>query len=186
MRQLTANDFQNEIWKDIEGFEGQYQISNLGRVKSLGRYVDNVFCGTVWVPERIRKLSSGKTSVYLMIQLKKGEKTYHCLVHRLVAQHFFNDWDKTLEVNHIDGDKLNNCVWNLEMCTRQKNIDHSIAHGLKRDYGEQSSNSKLTNKQVKSVRDMYSRGVKQVDMAKMYNVCKQTINNIVHDKTYFK
>ena len=59
-------------------------------------------------------------------------------VHRIVAAHFLDDWDPELEVNHIDGNRYNNAVENLEMCTHQRNMEHAIANDLKNDYGEKS------------------------------------------------
>ena len=119
-----------EIWVDIKNYEGKYKISNLGRVKSLERQVSHD--GITWTqPERI--------------MCHKGGVGKKFSVHRLVAQHFLPDWNPGLEVNHIDGNRDNNRADNLEMCTHQRNMEHAIAGGLKRDYGEKSVNAKLTN-----------------------------------------
>lgn len=117
-----------EIWKDIPGYEGLYQVSNLGRVKSIKREVGiklfNIGWSTRTVPESIRKqilYSNG----YLGVVLHKKREKKLGLVHRLVAQAFIPNPENKSEVNHIDGDKANNVVVNLEWCTRTENDRHS-------------------------------------------------------------
>lgn len=68
----------------------------------------------------------------------------------------------------------------------QQNIDHSVATGLKDDYGEKHTNSKLTNQEAAYIRSQYRDGVKQVDLARMFGVSKQAVNNIVHNKSYIR
>ena len=108
------------------------------------------------------------------------------MTHILVARTFLDNFDKGLEVNHKDGNILNNNLSNLELVTHQKNIDHSVITGLKNDYGENSSNSALTNVQANEIRLRWKSGEKQNALALEYGVSKQTVNNIVHFKTYFK
>ncbi len=104
-----------EIWKDIEGYEGLYQISNYGNVKSLGNDKTR--------KERILKPAKDKDG-YLMVGLcKQGERKYH-KIHRLVAQEFFPNPNNYPEVNHKDEDKTNNQVTNLEFCDRKYNINY--------------------------------------------------------------
>ena len=119
-----------ELWKDIEGFEGLYQISNYGRVKSLER--ERHFGNRIrLIPERILTPDK-KKSGYLFYHLYLGgrkQKDFHA--HRLVAQAFIPNplWKK--DVNHKDGNKSNNYVENLEWATRSENILHSY-HVLNR------------------------------------------------------
>lgn len=109
------------------------------------------------------------------------------MIHRLVAYEFLGlSHSSLLEVNHKDGNRHNNRVSNLEVVTHQQNIDHSIITNLKNDYGECSINAKLTNRQADEIRWLWENGMMQKDIAKMYNVCKQTICNIIHYKRYFK
>ena len=108
-------------------------------------------------------------------------------VHRLVAQHFLPDWNPGLEVNHIDGNRDNNRADNLEMCTHQRNMEHAIAGGLKRDYGEKSVNAKLTNGQAEEIRVRYSSGqASQNSLAKQYGVSRQTVSAIIRYKKYIR
>lgn len=107
-----------EIWKDIVGYEGLYQISNWGRIKSLNyRHTGK---------ESIRKPTSNKGG-YLQVDLWKDGKIEHLSIHRLVAMHFLDVPDnyKEWEVNHKDEDKTNNCADNLEWCTRDYNLHYS-------------------------------------------------------------
>lgn len=111
-----------ENWKFIEGYENKYLISDKGRVKSL---IDNK--GNKRELIRIpRKAKNG----YLYLNLWKGGKSKTKKIHRLVAEHFIDNPDNKLQVNHKDGNKLNNNVSNLEWCTAQENTMHAINMGL--------------------------------------------------------
>lgn len=106
-----------EIWKDIEGYEGLYQVSNLGRVKS------NLRKG------KILKSNSTYDGYYNVTLSKNGKlKTYR--IHRLVCIAFLDNPLNKSEVNHIDGNKKNNNIENLEWCTRSENAEHAHKTGL--------------------------------------------------------
>ena len=117
-----------EIWKDIPGYEGMYQISNFGRVKSLEREVNIKLLNIGWakrkVPELIRKQTVYKNG-YAGIQLHKQQRVRLHLIHRLVAQAFIPNPGGKPEVNHKNGDKLDNCIDNLEWVTASENEQHS-------------------------------------------------------------
>lgn len=102
-----------EIWKDIKGYDGKYQISNYGNVKSL-----NYRCTG---KEQLLKPSL-HTNGYLFVRLCKPLKMY--LIHRLVAEAFIPNPDDLPQVNHKDEDKTNNHVVNLEWCTQSYNINY--------------------------------------------------------------
>ena len=112
-----------EIWKDIAGYEGIYEISSLGNIKSYyaknGRLVNT------------GRLISGKLDKdgYREVALSKGGHVKYTRVHRLVAEAFI-DGDTSLDVNHKDGNKLNNAVDNLEWVTAKENIQHAHDTGL--------------------------------------------------------
>ena len=101
-----------EIWKDIEGYEGKYMVSNLGRVKSLNYRRTG--------KEKIMKGYDNGYG-YLRVLLHKDGKVKNCRIHRLVAQAFLENPQNLPEVNHKDEDKTNNRVDNLEWCSRQYN-----------------------------------------------------------------
>ena len=101
----------DEIWHDIQGYEGLYQISNKGRVKSLK-----------WGKERILK-PGWNTGGYLKVYLCKNTEAQDRLVHRLVAEAFIPNLYNKPQVNHLDENKKNNCVDNLEWATAKENIN---------------------------------------------------------------
>ncbi len=117
-----------EIWKDIKGYEGLYQISNLGRIKSLPK-----INGYKFQKELIRKNELG-TNGYLIIVLNKNSKHHSYSIHRLVAQAFIPNPKDKPQVNHKDGNKLNNNVENLEWTTRSENQKHAYKLGLLKPY----------------------------------------------------
>ena len=108
-----------EVWRDIEGYDGLYQVSNQGRVKSLERKD----CLGRIVKERILKpgvVSDG----YLFVVLCAGGKRKKFFVHRLVCQAFHKNPNNKPEVNHVNEDKADNRACNLEWCTRKENCNH--------------------------------------------------------------
>ena len=117
-----------EIWRDISGCEGLYKISNYGRVMSLNFGARNhVLSGKQRILKQPRS-SSG----YLHVQLYKDGKSSTKLVHILVASAFIPNADNKREINHIDGNKSNNSINNLEWVTRRENLEHAYNTGLKR------------------------------------------------------
>lgn len=113
-----------EIWKDIKGYEGKYEISNFGRVKS------HVKIGT---PTYYKTPILSTPGYYTVCLSKDGKVSYSVGIHRLVAEAFVENTDKTkTEVNHKDGDKLNNYYENLEWVTRKENNEHAIKSGLRK------------------------------------------------------
>ena len=120
----------NEIWKDIEGYEGMYQVSNLGRVRSLDRYIP-AKCALSKTDDDVLYFRKGKiiklweiVGGYFYVSLSKGDKAKMFRVHRLVAMAFIPNPDNLPEVNHIDEDKSNNRADNLEWCTHLYNEHH--------------------------------------------------------------
>ncbi len=142
-----------EIWKDIFGYENLYQISNLGRIKSLARqtkYQNSVRN----VKEKIRKTFIGKQG-YKRIELSKEGINKKYNVHRLVAEAFVpklqkeNYYDRYLEVNHINGIKTDNRAENLEWVTRSENELHAYKMGLAKNSQKQRNTIRLWCKENK-------------------------------------
>lgn len=129
-----------EIWKDIFGYEGLYQVSNLGNVRSLDRAVwcsPSATRGSYKMKVKGRTLNFSKSvDGYLRVPLSKNSKTATTRVNRLVALHFIPNPGMLDQVNHIDGDKTNNCVDNLEWCTQIENARHAVEHGLFHPHNE--------------------------------------------------
>lgn len=110
-----------EIWKDIKGYEGYYQISNLGKVKSLKFNHSN----------KNKLLNPFDNEGYTRVKLYINKQGKRFLVHRLVAETFIPNPENKPFVNHIDGNKSNNCVANLEWVTASENTIHAIENGLR-------------------------------------------------------
>lgn len=182
-----------EIWKDIEGYIGYYQVSNFGRVRSLPRTITTYYKdgrGDVTVHRKGRIMKPNKNvEGYLRIQLSKDDIRERPAVHRLVALAFIPnpDPEKYDMVNHIDGVTDNNKVSNLEWVDNRGNQIHAIKIGTNKYVGTNSWWSKLTKEQVKFIRENYKlRGQYNCcTMAKMFNVTPNTIHNIIKGKTYY-
>jgi hypothetical protein len=119
-----------EIWKDIDNYEGLYQISNFGRVKSLAKYWRS---GKDSVTLRFHKekiLCQQNHSGYLEVKLCNNRSKYYAKVHRLVCQAFLSNPENKPEVNHKDGNPSNNYLSNLEWCTHNENVQHAKKIGL--------------------------------------------------------
>jgi hypothetical protein len=159
-----------EIWKDIEGYNGKYRISTFGRVMAInGKYNgEHIFSPALdFVGYPITSLRIN------------GRKTYFRL-HRLVAEAFIPNPDNKKMVNHIDGNKANNNVQNLEWSTPLENITHAIKAGLINANGEKSSNSKLKTKDVLRIREMASNGITHDKIQMQFPVGRRHITDIVN------
>lgn len=122
----------DEAWADIDGFEGMYQVSTIGRVRSLPRDVAMRRGGreyTMHHKGRVLRQVRSKDG-YATVQIFKDSKPHTFKVHRLVATAFISNQDNLPEVNHIDGNKTNNTVENLEWCTKSHNMRHAYENGL--------------------------------------------------------
>ena len=117
-----------EIWKDVVGYEGLYQVSTLGNTKSLKKQKWNRF---VYITQPEKRLKQRNIKGYYVVRLTKNGKYKNIGVHRLVAQAFIPNPDNLPQVNHKDGNKQNNCVENLEWCTSSYNVKHAFDTGLK-------------------------------------------------------
>ena len=113
-----------EIWRDVKGFEGRYKVSNLGRIKSVERTVERIDGNYNIVPEKIMKLSVDKEG-YEQLCLTMDSKKYTLKVHKCVAEAFIENPNEYECVNHIDENKRNNRVENLEWCEQHYNVRYS-------------------------------------------------------------
>lgn len=175
-----------EIWKDIEGFEGRYQISNYGRVKSLDRIVFNNGSNLIGKRKGIILKPGINGAGYYFVNFWDGFRNKAFRIHRLVALAFCDAYVKGLHVNHKNGHKLNNSPENLEWVTPSENIKHAIRTGLNpRKSGEKNHRSLLTEQDVLSMRDLYKQGLSQIEISNKFNsVTKGTIKNILGNRTW--
>lgn len=133
-----------EIWKDIEGYEGLYQVSNLGRVKSLG--FDR------WHKGKILKPSFDSKRNYLFVGLHKNGKTTQRNIHRLVAKAFIPNPRNLPCVNHINETKTDNRAINLEFCTVKYNSNYGNAKKNMIDSRRKNNNQEEINRKIKETK----------------------------------
>ena len=175
---------ENEIWKDIKGYEGYYQISNFGKVKSLDRVQINSLGYKRKLIGRILKPSLRQG--YPRIILAKDGDIKHINIHRLVAKHFVknNNIEENNCVNHIDGNKENNHYSNLEWITSLENSSHASRIGLYKT-GENHPDVSTTIDEAYSILDdYYLNNMFQNDIAKKYNCTQSLISSIVLGNTW--
>lgn len=173
-----------EIWKPIKGFP-KYEISNLGRLKSLGTWIP---CGNSrrFLKERIRKNVKFNTGYYTANLRSKG-KVKGRTIHSLVITHFgLPQPSPKHQCNHKDGNKLNNWWSNLEWVTHSENAIHASKMGLlKPTKGELNGNAKLTEKQIKQIKKLYKNKIyNQYALGDLFNVTQATISLIICNKTW--
>lgn len=122
---INKNKYENEeIWKDIPGYEGRYQISNYGKVKELSFIIENGTNKCV-IPEHILKPHISNN--YLVVSLNKPSKTFY--IHRLVAELFIDNPENKKCVKHITFNRYNNCYNNLKWCSHSEVVKQSIFEG---------------------------------------------------------
>lgn len=155
-----------EVWKDISGYEGRYMISNLGRVKSLpnvSRSGERVLTPNI------------KPTGYSEAHLCKDGKGSKRLVHRLVADAFIIKVYGKHDINHIDCNRSNNCVTNLEWCTRRENTQHGMKYG--------NISYKLSQEDVDSIR--YLHGCfSMLELAVIYDLTTSTVHGIINNSKW--
>lgn len=163
-----------EEWKDIKGWENYYQVSDLGRVRSLDRRITHNNGNQYFIKGVILKFYLDKDG-YSRVNLKRNNKQKSYSVHRLVCEAYKANWDSTLEVNHLDFDRTNNNVCNLEMCTHSENVWHSTVNGRGRWDG-------IPSHIVQQIRQLKGY-VGQRQLARLYSVARSTVSDIHNNKT---
>lgn len=159
------------MWKDVKGFEGLYQISSCGCIKSIIRVKDRV----------LKPCVVGKG--YLAVSLRKNNQTYRKYIHQLVCESFCGESTKENKVvNHIDGNKLNNHFTNLEWCSYSSNNKHAYDTGLK-NRGEGFYNARLSEADVIQIRKIGKIGTYQ-EIADCYGVSKATVRDVLMGRTW--
>ena len=155
-------------WKEIEGYEGFYEVSDAGQVRRVGK-------ATGAVQGRIRKTHISNSG-YESVGLSKENVVTTLRVHRLVAKAFLPN--RKEQVNHINGDKTDNRVENLEWATQSENMRHAVATGLCKGYamsGENNPFSKLSDRDRRTIGLMRYMKVPQRVIAEMFSVCIPTV-----------
>lgn len=174
-----------EIWKDIDGYDGLYQVSNLGNIRSLDVLVNCRGCGKRIRKGRVLKQKIDKYGYYCVCLCENNKRKYFT-VHRLVAQAFLPNPDNLPQVNHKDENKLNNRVDNLEYCTNKYNTNYgtAIQRSAKRRINHPSSS--------KQVSQYTKDGNFVAEYPSSKEACRQTginftnINNCCKNRQYIK
>lgn len=157
--------------RPIKNFEGLYKVSDTGEVLSLKR--ENGYGSRN--EDRVRKLSIKKG--YVTVALSKDKKLRYFLVHRLVAEAFIPNPRKLPQINHKNGNKLDNRVDNLEWCDQAWNQTHARKNGLQG--GEKTNTAKLSERDVRAIRKLYPR-INSRELAEAFGVGQSTVCKIIN------
>lgn len=163
-----------EKWKPVVGYEGLYEVSNLGNVRGLDRLLPD---GRHWKGKQLKHAKFGNG--YFFVCLMKNKTHRNELIHRLVAMAFLPNPLNAKVVNHIDGNKTNNKVSNLEWVTHSENQKHSARIGLRK--------TKLNIKTLEYIQDQILKGRSQQDIANELKVSQVLISQALSGKlSYLK
>lgn len=166
-----------EIWKKVNGFDGLYEVSNTGKVKSFVKYHRGA----------LLKLYANKKG-YLLVYLNKIGSDYRLgtTVHKLVYNAFIGQVPDGLQINHIDGNKQNNCIENLEVCTPKENVNHATKLGLRTANINLQSGAMFTENQIEDIRALIANGVSNKKISEKYSCHFSTISKIRTGVNYNK
>lgn len=184
-----------ELWSDVEGYEGHYQVSNLGRVRSLDRgmwVTQDRYTKPRWMKRKGKVLKPGigakvkdRRGQYARVVLCKYGKSKTYDVHRLVGLHFVSNPLNKPALNHINADSLDNRAANLEWCTIAENNRHTISLGRKPCMnGSKGMTSKLNARQVRLIKLMLRIGIRPQNIANRFNISRPTIYAIKSGKVW--
>lgn len=161
-----------EIFVPIQGFEGYYEISNLGRVRTVDRTI--TFSDGRKRAYKSKFIKFSNPLGYLVAPLVKHQKQKFVSVHRLIAIHFIPNPHNKPFINHIDGNKQNNSISNLEWCTHAENTTHAVENSLYRK-GENHGNAKISNEAAEEIRNSKESGV---FLAEKFKILTSTVSMI--------
>lgn len=170
-----------EIWKPVVNFDGLYEISTNGRLRSLDHFVINRYK----IDRRRSKIRSARCSRYLTTTLFKDGKRFHFLLHRLVALAFIPNPLNLSQVNHKNGDKSDNRSENLEWVSPKENTKHALDNNLRHPAkGDAHYNRRLNSAIVREMRSLFAAGKSSGDVSKIYNVPVGTVLDIKCRRTW--
>lgn len=177
-----------EIWKDIIGYEGFYQVSNLGRIKSLPRITARDERTIKILTGRILRLNRDERGGYLKVSLSKVGKTKKVNVHRIVALSFLENPNNLPQVNHINAIKIDNRVEDLEWVSRSDNSKHAYRMGLMSHFSifcTEKHYSKIRREDILKIRELYSERHKtQREIAIEFGLSQSQISAITTRRSW--
>jgi hypothetical protein len=183
MKKKISNS--NEQWKPVLGFEGAYEVSTLGRVRSLTRITRDCWGGTRTWPGRMLKPKPGKKYGYVNLRLHANGKSRSTSIHVLVAEVFVPNPENKPEVNHKNSDRTCNRATNLEWMTKSEQQHHAFKYGFKTGArGTRQWMSKLKEKDVREIRKQCAAGKPESQIARDFSICQQHVHNIVTFKKW--
>lgn len=173
-----------EIWKDIPDYEGYYQVSNLGRVRSVDREVEHNTSGILKLKGKLLKFSYSNTGGYTQYTLSKNGITETIKVCYLVMFAFVGLRPEGMQILHNDGNPRNNALYNLRYGTQSDNERDKKKHGTGND-GSRNGQSKLTKGEVVTIRERYNNeSITQRKLASEFDVTQQTICDIINLRSW--
>ena len=170
-----------EMWRDINDFDG-YEVSNFGNVRGKDRLRKGRHGLRLTNGQPMKQVFNKKG--YPEVRFRK-EGTHTKLIHRLVAKAFVPNRDNKSQVNHIDGNKLNNRADNLEWVNNSENQLHAYKLGLQPSRaGENNSKAKITDKDVTLLKELYNSGKNIVEVSKTMNISLDSTRQIIYGRTW--
>lgn len=162
-----------EVWKPVKGYEGYYEVSNQGRVKSLvgwngHKYVNREKIISGWK----QKTSKDGSYQRFVVRLKKNGKGKELKVHRITAEAFIPNIGNKPNINHIDGNPLNNKVENLEWCTQKENVEHAVKTGLIKVSAYQNKEELI---------ELYKEGHSIKELSKRFVSNEKSVRNVLNE-----
>lgn len=178
-----------EEWRAVVGYEGYYEVSNLGRVRSLDREQAQKNRGVLvlyTLKGRILRpaMGHGRGHAYLKVSLTRNNRKKEGMIHRLVLEAFVGPPPEGYVANHKNGIRDDNRPANLEWVTTQRNTQHAIETGLRDFRGEKHPFARLTAADVYTIRRLGKQGMRARDIARQYGMSRECINMILWRKTW--
>lgn len=176
-----------EIWKKIDGYE-DYSISNTGKIMFDGKTVIDIFGKKrEYAPHIVAQCVNSSNYKKVVLRNENGSKNFY--VHRLMAQAFIPNPENLPEVNHIDGNKWNNNISNLEWCSVSENSKHAFANNLREisaynKYKVKQNASKLNDLDILAIQVLVDRGIQKKEIAKLFGVYDSVICDLTNGKSY--
>lgn len=172
-----------EVWGEVDGYNGIYLVSKTGIVRSIDHYCE----GRVGSGKQTGRVLKQQICYkgYLRVSLNLNKKTFTTGAHRLVAKAFIPNPENKPQVNHINGIKTDNRVENLEWCTNKENVIHAVKNGLNNpNLCDKHHMSKLSNNDVYVARLLHKNGSTGSFLAKKYDISQAAMSKILRNETY--